>query len=235
MKPVEKGETLHGFHNHGEAKPELLARLGEFCSYCECPGSAQQLHVEHIYPEADTAHPGRSTNWRNFLIACNTCNTYKYLHLGSGRQRGLLKRFLWPHIDNTFRAFEYHADGRVELTANLPANVRNLATATREMVGLMRSPAVTVTYVEAGIAYDGIQKRSDAWGIAQRARAAFEENPTPNQLASLLDNAVKTGHFSIWMQVFHDRPNVRLELIHAFRAAVACFGPNAQSIQRGRI
>ena len=94
MKPVNKGRSILGLNVHGEAKPDLLERLGEFCSYCECPGAAQQLHVEHIYAQAKTAHPNLSKAWRNFLIACGTCNTYKSKHLGNDRQRKLLKKFL---------------------------------------------------------------------------------------------------------------------------------------------
>jgi uncharacterized protein (TIGR02646 family) len=235
MKPVDKAQTVLGFRAHGDAKPQLLARLGEFCSYCECSGAAQQLHVEHIYPQTETAHPGRSKNWRNFLIACPTCNTYKARHLGNGRQQGMLRRFIWPHIDNTVRCFDYLADGRVEITASLHPDVQALAESTRDMVGLMISPGATADYIGTGIAYDGIQKRSAAWGIAQRARVAYEENPSQNQLASLLDNATQTGHFSIWMQVFHDRPAVRRDLIQVFRAAPTCFNANTDPVPRGRV
>lgn len=239
MKPVDKGVMNHEvmeFAKHGDAKPELLARLGEFCSYCECSGSAQQLHVEHIYPQTDTAHPKRAKNWRNFLVACSTCNTYKSIHLGNAHQHRLLHRFLWPHVDNTARAFEYHADGRVTIAAGLPNDVAALAEATREMVGLMRSPAAAGDYHALGIAYDGIVKREDAWGVASRARVAYDENPTANQLATLLDNAEKTGFFSLWMRVFHDRPDVRRALIQTLHASAACYDAvTTDPIARSRI
>ena len=51
MKPVDKGEYETVIKDHKDAKPELVLRLGKFCSYCECHGSPQQLHVEHIYPQ----------------------------------------------------------------------------------------------------------------------------------------------------------------------------------------
>src|ERR1035441_7072380 len=132
MKPVDKGASVHGIRQYGDAKPELITRLGQACSYCECPGEPQQLHVEHIYPEANTAHPNLARSWRNFLIACGTCNTYKRHHLGDNRQTGLLKSLLWPHWDNTIKAFNYLPDGRVELAAGLTPDQIALATATRD-------------------------------------------------------------------------------------------------------
>ena len=234
MKPIDKGVTVTGIRKHGDAKPELLVRLGEFCSYCECTGRAQQLHVEHIYPQAESAHPKKGTNWRNFLLACATCNTYKRLHLGDGQQTGLLKRYLWPHIDNTMRSFEYLADGRVLVAAGMSAGVSALADATREMIGLMRSPAAAENYHILGIAYDGVEMRKEAWGIAERARTAFDENPSPNQLAALCDSCKKTGHFSVWMTVFSEYPEVRNELINTCKAASVCFDAHTLSVPRGR-
>ena len=235
MKPVNKGKSVSGFASHGKAKPELLHRLGKFCSYCECPGEAQQLHVEHIYPQADTAHPNLSTKWRNFLVSCGTCNTYKAKRLGNGRQHMLLRRYLWPHLDNTFVAFRYHSNGLVEVPNSLPLDLKALALSTREMLGLLESPAATIDYADTDIAYDGIKKREYAWAIAQRALDAYTENRTANQLKSLLDNAINTGHFSIWMEVFREHNDVRREFISAFKADPTCFDSDTNPIRKGRI
>ena len=235
LKPVDKGPNVRGLNAHGDAKPELLARLGEFCSYCECPGSPQQLHVEHIFAKAETAHPNLSKNWRNFLLACSTCNTYKSHHLGNGRQVRLLSRFLWPHIDNTFNSFEYVSNGQVFPKPGLPAGTRALAKATVEMIGCMRSPAATVDYEALGIAYDGIKKREEAWGIAERARDAYRENSSSAQLATICDTCYKTGHFSVWMAVFGAFSEVRRALILKCKAAPACFDALTSAlIKRGR-
>ena len=235
MKPVNKGETITGFTKHGQAKPELINRLGAFCSYCECEGSPTQLHVEHIYPAADAAHPGLATNWKNFLLACNTCNIYKRLCLGDGRQTGLLRRCLWPHLDNTFRAFDYHPDGRVTIKPGLSPALTSLAEFTRDMVGLMRSPASAQDYQNLGIAYDGVRRRGDAWRIAENALASYLENPSTNMLRTVQDNCLKTGYFSVWMEVFRLHPIVRQALIEACQAAPECFDATTQPIARGRI
>ena len=113
MKPVNKQSNRRRYFPYDTAKPALLALLGEQCSYCERAGVPQDLHVEHIYPV--NGHPSQSTRWDNFLIACNTCNTYKRLHIGDGRQRSLLTRYLWPHTDNTANAFRYESTGQVTI------------------------------------------------------------------------------------------------------------------------
>ena len=235
MKPVDKGAYVCDLKDYKDAKPELLARLGPFCSYCEGPGLPQQLHVEHIYAKIDSAHPSLSKCWHNFLLACSTCNTYKSKHLGNGRQFQLLKHFLWPHIDNTFDAFQYERDGRVTPSPGLPAAVAALAQATCDMVGLLRSPAVAADYEESGIAYDGVSMRNEAWGIAEHALTAYVENPSPAQLDAVCDTCAKTGHFSVWMEVFRDHVDVKRALIAKCKAAPACFDPATCSpIRRGR-
>lgn len=234
MKPVDKGEDLGTFRDHKHAKPDLLARLGEFCSYCECPGSPQQLHVEHIYPQKP--HPEKSKDWDNFLLACATCNIYKRHHFGDGTQSSLNDRFLWPHLDNTFNAFKYHPDGLVSTKSSLPPDIKVLADATLDMCGAMRSPAVTTRYKDLGIAYDGIDKRNSVWKIAELALVAYEENPSENQLKSICNNCYSNGYFSIWMEVFAAYPEVRKAFINKFKAASSCFDATSTApVPRGKL
>jgi uncharacterized protein (TIGR02646 family) len=236
MKPVDKGDYIPDFNQHGDAKPELEARLGLFCSYCEAPACAQQLDVEHIYPQAKTAHPNRSKKWRNFLLSCKTCNTYKSQHLGNGKQLKMLKQYLWPHIDNTFRAFEYSSNGSVNVNPNLSivsALVIPLAQATIDMAGLMLTQNIADNYERLGIAYSHIKKREEAWGVARRALIAYEENPSPNMTETVLDNCMNTGYFSIWMKVFSAHPNMCARFVDACNASPDCFNAGV-AIARGR-
>ena len=236
MKPIDKGNTLTGLQNYGQAKPDLIDRMGPFCSYCESPGSPTQLHVEHIYPEATTAHPKRAKNWRNFLLACATCNTYKRHHLGDGQQVRLLFRALWPHLDNTLNAFSYLPDGRVTVRSGIGAALSALANELIAMAGLLRSPAAAQGFENLGIAYDGISRRKEAWGIAENALAVYLENPSPAQIRSIRDACRKTGYFSIWMEVFSKHHKVRQALIAECKAAPACFDPvTTQPLARGRV
>ncbi len=73
MKPVNKGKPVLSLANHKQAKPELISRMGSFCSYCEAAGKPQDIDVEHIYPQE--SHPELAAQWRNFLLPCSTSNT----------------------------------------------------------------------------------------------------------------------------------------------------------------
>lgn len=233
MKPVKKGNLRRNFTAYGEAKPELINRLGQHCSYCEAFGAPQNLDVEHIYPKKP--HPEYELKWKNFLIACKSCNTYKSIHLGNGRQTRLESRFVWPHKDNTFKAYEYFPDGRIEVHQGLKKSVRRAAEATRDMVGLLRSPARAVEFEKLGISYDGASKRSEQWGQADGFRTLYLQNPTPFTATTIADGAVQMGYFSIWMAVFHDRPEMRRELVRAFKADRDCFDANFEPVKKGRV
>lgn len=233
MKPVEKGPATKTYAAYGNAKPDLLSKMGGHCSYCECGAAAQNLDVEHIYPK--DPHPRRELDWDNLLVACKTCNTYKHHHLGSRRQRSLLKRYIWPHLDNTFKAYKYQATGQVDIDPGVPAALIPAVEATREMVGLLLSPTKAKSYQDLGIAYDGANKRSQMWGMANRVRAEYLKNPSPDGATTVAECAAMLGYFSIWMEVFSAELAVRKELIRLFKADPNCFDANTQPVAKGRM
>jgi uncharacterized protein (TIGR02646 family) len=208
--------------------------MGSFCSYCERFVNKHDLHVEHIYPQKP--HPERSRKWRNFLLACSTCNTYKDKHLGHTKQARLLKRYAWPHLDNTFLAYIYEASGSVHVSATISADAQTLSQATLDMVGLMKTPDAAAAYEILGIAYDGKTTREELWGTAETARMAYQENPSQIQLAATVNLAKSTGHFSIWMEVFKNHMVVRQRLITEMAADPTCFDPvTTAPLTKGRI
>lgn len=232
MKPVNRGAAPGVFTEYDQAKADLIVALGQHCSYCEGYRVPQDLHVEHIYPK--DPHPEREFRWENFLLACNTCNSYKNNHLGNRRRRGLERRYLWPHLDNTFRAFEYSANGNVRIRGSLAPEIARVAEATHAMVGLMLSPAKARRFKKLGIAYDGVDKRKEQWEQALDFRREYLERPSPRRAYLVARNASRMGYFSIWMEVFSDRPEVRRELIQEFKADPACFNVATQPRKKGR-
>lgn len=221
MKPVNKGVSPGPFAAYGNAKPQLVARLGKFCSYCEAFGEATGLDVEHIYPKQ--AHDTREKDWDNFLLSCTSCNSKKNTSLGRGRQRALLQRFLWPHIDNTSRAFHYLPDGRVKPGARLKPPLKKLAEATLEMLKTCTNQTKAKAFEKLGVTYSGIRIRKEKWEIAELMHVDYLANPNQARAELLAKNAISHGHFSIWMEVFKDRPEFRRELIKAFQADRKCF------------
>lgn len=145
------------------------------------------------------------------------------------------KRYLWPHLDNTFSAFTYHDDGRVDINPALRGDVHKFAIAIRKMAGILMSPAKAKKYADLGIAYDGASKRKEIWDSVLSSRKVYMANPTGDSVASIAKNAPKMGYFSIWMKVFEDRPEVRLALINAFKADPLCFDANSSPVKKGRV
>jgi hypothetical protein len=103
------------------------------------------------------------------------------------------------------------------------------------MVGLMLSPAKAAAFKKRGIAYDGVEKRKQQWDQAQGFRQMYIANPSPQSAIAIANCAAKMGYFSIWMEVFSDRPEVRVELIRTFKADPSCFAATTQPVKKGRI
>jgi len=78
MRPVKRGSSpvQEDYRHHSEAKPDLVSRLGQYCSYCERPISTQ-LAVEHIQPQGLPKYEHLKGRWNNFLLACINCNSTK--------------------------------------------------------------------------------------------------------------------------------------------------------------
>ncbi|MGI8580747.1 MAG: hypothetical protein ACR2KX_01000, partial [Chitinophagaceae bacterium] len=79
MRPVEKGDwpQQNGdnivYTEYGQARGELINRIGDYCSYCE--NQITNPHLEHEQPKS--VAPGIELNWYNFLLGCVSCNSSK--------------------------------------------------------------------------------------------------------------------------------------------------------------
>lgn len=233
MKPVNKGPAPKRYSAYSEAKPDLVEKLGPFCSYCEAYGSPTALDVEHIYPRG--AHPARERQWENFLLSCKSCNSKKNARLGSGRQRSLHTRFLWPHLDNTARAFQYSASGAVSPATGLSKQNQGLAVETISMIGFMSSPGAAAAYAARSTPYTGVSIREDIWRQAESIKKNYVAHASAEFAKTLAGLAANVGYFSVWMEVFHDRPEFRNELIAAFKADRQCFDAQSLAVTKGRV
>lgn len=63
-----------GSSNWGNARRELINRIGAYCSYC---GSSvfSHLAIEHRLPKS--TFPAKAFHYPNFLLACSSCNSAK--------------------------------------------------------------------------------------------------------------------------------------------------------------
>ncbi|MCK9636899.1 MAG: HNH endonuclease [Methylobacter tundripaludum] len=229
MRPVNRGDKPTGsngnpvdFKEYGDARDDLVERIGDYCSYCESPLLAPA--VEHIQPKKKEATLEKT--WSNFLLACTYCNSIKGEKTVDA---GNLNDYFWADTDNTFRAFIYEKDRAPQIDTSLNAIKQQVAHNTLELTGLDREPAHPRL---TGKDRRWI-KRKEAWGKAETAKANLEQQSTELMCNQIIDTATSTGFWSVWMTVFQDYADMRRRLIEAFQGtSEECFDHNTQPVQR---
>lgn len=212
MRPIRRGASpqAHDFADYTTAKPDLVSRLGLYCSYCE-RRVATNLAVEHIQPKALPAYAGLIGRWENFLLGCVNCNSTK------NNKDVVLSDVLLPDRDNTAAAFEYAADGTVKSLPGLPAATKARADRLLALVGLDKPIAVYTDENGKQVQLDRVAQRMEVWGIAQTALDDVNANPGNAAVRrQVVSAAVGHGFFSIWMTVFAGDADMRNRLIDAF-------------------
>lgn len=219
MRPLNRGASpiTSDYENYRDADPELVARLGSFCSYCERRINTN-LAVEHIQPKALPAYAHLEGRWDNFLLGCVNCNATK------GDRDVVLDQFLLPDRDNTIAAYNYSMDGRVDVRPDLTEQQRRSASATLHLTGLDQRLNEVRDSNGTLVAVDRVAQRMECWLIAQESRADLDSNRTEAFRRQVARTAVATGFFSIWMTVFANDPIQRRMFIVSFQGtAIDCY------------
>jgi hypothetical protein len=211
VRPVDKGPAPQVFTDYADARDPLIARIGDYCSYCERPCDP---YVEHIEPQSK--YPHRASDWDNFLLGCMYCNTVKKdTYTGPNA-------YHFPDEKNTAYLFVYDEASNEVLTNPAitdPAMII-IGENTRELVGLNRR------LDSRGRPDRRWLKRLGAWSIANRAHTRHYANLPidAKDIESIRELAVSTGFFSIWLTAFADVPDVRVDLIRTFpNTREACY------------
>ncbi len=210
MRPVRRGpypENAAGqsisFAEYGDAIDHLIARMGDFCSYCEI--QITNPAVEHVQPKS--LAPELERDWENFLLACRNCNSIK------GNKQVTLNDYLWPDRDNTFRAFHYASEGMIDVDEeSIDEASRTRATRLMRLVGLDRRPG----HPKFSVKDRRWLKRMHAWREAVEARSDLETNDNETVRKWAVQNAVNSGFWSVWMTVFADDADMTQQLTKAF-------------------
>ncbi|MDP3223188.1 MAG: HNH endonuclease [Rubrivivax sp.] len=212
MRPVQRGASpqANDFSDYVDAKPFLVSRLGPYCSYCDRRVSTN-LAVEHIQPKGLPAYAALTGRWTNFLLGCVNCNsTKKDKHVA-------LSDFFLPDRDNTFAAFNYRADGGIEVSGGVALAQHALATGLLSLVGLDKPISIAVDENGKQVALDRVSQRMEVWGIATEAKSDVDANPGNDAVRrGAVRTATAEGFFSIWMIVFDGDVDMRNRLIDAF-------------------
>ncbi|MEZ9067636.1 HNH endonuclease [Vibrio atlanticus] len=238
MRPVSKGTSpVEGnFKKYQDAKPDLVSRLGAYCSYCERK-IATLLAVEHIEPKS--LKPGLEKNWGNFLLACTNCNSCK------GDTPVDLHKLLLPDRDNTLEAYTYEDDGAVVPSHQLTEAQKTLALETLKLVGLDKPVQEYRDANDQLVSLDRPSQRMEVLMSAQDALKNFKMAPVDPMKNIIVELALSTGYFSIWMRVFNEAPEMKVRFIEAFNGtcqsgcfdmangSVFCPAPNPDSLKHG--
>lgn len=229
MRPVRKGSSpvAGDYGNYEDAKPYLVSRLGPYCSYCERP-IATMLAVEHVQPKGLTQYKHLEGSWSNYLLACVNCN-------GTKKDKDVHPAaYLLPDRDNTFAAFSYLPDGTIEPSEKAVDNgLQAMAQATLELTGLEKAAIQTPDINGRQVALDRVSQRMEIWGIAEVSKVDLDNDPDNQVLRrSIVQIALSSGFFSIWMTVFADDPDMLSRFVDAFPGtrASGCFDANGHPV-----
>lgn len=219
MRPVTRGACpiAGDFDNYRDALPTLASRMGVYCSYCE-RRIPTQLAVEHVQPKGLPQYAHLTGRWDNFLLGCVNCNSTK------GDKDVLLAEAYLPDRDNTFAAFAYTPDGRVEPAPHLPPSQQQLAQDTLALAGLEKR--VSQARDENGrlVTIDRVSQRMEVWLIAEESLSDLQAHPGEALRRQIVKTALASGFFSIWMLIFQHDPDMRRRFIQAFPGtAQECF------------
>lgn len=206
MRPIDKGSIPTWSGDYSGARQHLLHRLGKYCSYCELQLNTG-LHVEHV--ESQHSFREKANDWTNFLLACVHCNSTKRYHLTLSRAD-----CIWADQDNTFLALEQPEFLPPQPSSALTPSLRPLVEKVLEVTGLNRltGPRQDQRYI--------------AWSKALDYRGHLTDNDTPKQRQMIVDFAIETGFWSVWMTVFAADADMKKRLIEAFPGTeLTCFDP----------
>ncbi|MBL4849410.1 MAG: HNH endonuclease [Planctomycetes bacterium] len=228
MRPVERGPVPkddsgdpRAFTRYGQARADLIARIGEYCSYCEMHLDAS-LAIEHAQPKGH--HEDLELEWGNFLLACVNCNSTK------GARDINLDDYYWPDVDNTNLVIDYLEGGLVVPAQGLQDHPQRKARAERTiaLTGLDKVPGNDPEARDRRWI-----NRFEAWGRAATALRRLRQRDTPELRDQIVDNALDKGFWSVWMAVFGEEKAMRERLLESFpNTASDCFDDELRPIPR---
>jgi hypothetical protein len=148
---------------YGGARADMVAMIGDYCSFCELPLAGHLLAIEHVAPKS--IYPTYTVWWWNFLLACRDCNSIKgnrparataIAWAGGGAPTeaqlfaAIQANYYWPDVDqSTYRVIErtywYNTQG-------VPVQMVAAAYGSRQNV--LRS--ATLTIVRADVFSGGV-------------------------------------------------------------------------------
>ena len=215
MRPIYKGShprtpeknLVQVFTDWTKAIPILKARTGDYCHLCEMRITSA-IEIEHILPKKHFT--SEKSNWDNFILACTHCNSSKSDNIPIG-STNYADHYYYPHLHNTFLAFEYNPLNRC-----LPCpNNSHLTTATQrnKAQNLIDLYKLDKTSINSGEIDNRYKHRLEALQKACARRVEFAGGLCT--IRNIIDMATSTGFLSVWLAIFDAVPSVKEALLNA--------------------
>ncbi len=199
MRPVTRKTNTKTVSNYRDFFDDLIMNFGSFCSYCEVQGKPD---IEHIIPKS--RDHSLECSWSNLLLGCPSCNR-NYKQNKNQSRTG----YVWPDEQDTFLLFTYLPSGQMKVRTDLTdSQLIQKAQKTLELCGLDKGPADTPSGSKAW----GWRDREQKWAIAKETKNDYENGTS---IQTVVRMAIVSGHWSIWMIVFEDYPEVRKAISNA--------------------
>ncbi len=195
MRPIDRGTAPRTYESYDDAKHDLAAVFGYYCTYCE-RWIETHLAVEHVIPR--TQDGTLELDWSNFVLSCVHCNSAK------GHETIAVGDFLWPDRDNTLRGFWYSPNGEVQAGRRLRQTNRHRARRTIRLVGLDKTPANSNAQRRPTSSDLRWRRRQEVFALANRFKDRLQAVDTPAVRQTIAEAAAIRGLFSIWVEVFRD-------------------------------
>lgn len=217
MRAVDKGEApKKEYKKYQDAEPELEARIGAYCSFCEM----SIKHVPEVEHREAKAAGGELLKWENLLLSCKYCNTRK----GKRVQKGDKEKYLWPDEDDTFHAYLYDRDiPRLNEEYLARKGIGEKEKADR-LFRLLKLDNIPIDLKDKDRRY---RLRNEAREYAKKSKEGLKEMHTRLQREAYLEVikalALESGFFSVWMEIFKDDEEVKKILISSFKGTKAEF------------
>ncbi|MCP5499962.1 MAG: TIGR02646 family protein [Leptospiraceae bacterium] len=225
MRPVNKGNLPITYTKYENYKKHLVENIGDYCSYCE-RRIPTLLAVEHKKPK--DSNPHLECEWDNLLLSCVNCNSAK------GDEDINLNDYFFPDRDNTFPIFTYYSDGEVIANNHIENEIKRKVENTIELFGLNKNYIPHRNWIKDSLIQSALERwgqRLNTFEVAHDSLNNYRENQTLQMANQIGKTAKGFGFFSIWMKVFQDYPDVKNEIISAFKGtATDCFDSKGDSI-----
>lgn len=134
-------------------------------------------------------------------------------------------------MHNTHKAFIYLPNGTVEINPNLDSTLQNKAQNLLNLVGLQKYPNTPTASDRRWLnRRETYQKALEVLNLYMHVVNTASKTEFERLIGILI---AENGFFSIWMQIFDQYPDVKLQIIPAYQGtATEAFDENANSLNR---